>query len=316
VRILFCGNTFPDAPQYLRQYLDPTANDEILVCEGKDLIRSIEGVDILIPKMQRIGADVIQQGTFRLIQQWGAGLEGIDLEAASSKGVFVSNVPADGGNAESVAEHAMLLTLALLRSLPESQQNVRTGILGSPLGRMLAGRTVCIYGLGAIALPLARRLRAFDANLIGISREVTAEKTARFHLSRCYSVEEQHLAFAETDVLILCMRYTENMRGMIGALELTALKPGSYLINVARGGVIDEQALYTQLSIGHLAGAGLDVFWQEPLPVNDPILSLPNVIATPHVGGVTETSFKAIAGAVAANIERLRRGQLPLHCIT
>src|ERR1700733_14627626 len=103
------------------------------------------------------------------------------------------------------------------------------------------------------------------------------------------------------------------MREMIGARELAKLPRGSYVINVARGGVIHGEALYSQLACGHLAGAGLDVFWQEPLPTNDPILTLPNVIATPHVGGVTESSFGMIADVIAENIERLRRGQPPLH---
>jgi phosphoglycerate dehydrogenase-like enzyme len=104
------------------------------------------------------------------------------------------------------------------------------------------------------------------------------------------------------------MRYSEEMRGTIGAHELGGLRSGAYLINIARGGLLDNNALYDALRRGQLAGAGLDVFWQEPLPVNDPILTLPNVIATPHIAGVTEESFIDIADAVAANIERLRKG--------
>ncbi|SDF01259.1 2-hydroxyacid dehydrogenase [Terriglobus roseus] len=313
MRILFCGDTFPDAPEYLREHLDPAAKDEIIVCPGSMVAQHLKGVDVVIPKMQRIGEDIIAKGSFRLIQQWGAGLEGVDIEAARRKGIFVSNVPATGGNAESVAEHAMLLILALLRDLPRAQANVRAGVLGSPTGRMLAGRTVCLYGLGAIALPLAKMLQAFDVNLIGISRQVSEEKSRRFHLSRHFYVEDREKAFAETDVLVLCMRYTEEMRGMLSVRELAALRPGAYVVNVARGGVIDGEALYARLSAGYLAGAGLDVFWEEPLPAHDPILTLPNVIATPHIGGVTESSFGMIAAAVAENIQRLRRGDPPLH---
>jgi phosphoglycerate dehydrogenase-like enzyme len=313
VRILFCGDTFPEAQQYLRERLDPDANDEIIVCPDANILPHLEEVDVVIPKMQRIGAEAIEAGTFRLVQQWGAGLEGVDVEAARRKGVFVANVPATGGNAESVAEHAMLLILSLLRDLPKAQAHVRSGVLGAPLGKILAGRTVCLYGLGAIAMPLAKRLRAFDVNLIGISRQVSAEKTADFHLSECFSVEERDKAFAQTDVLVLCMRYTQEMRGMLGARELGSLRAGSYVINVARGGVINEEALYAHLHSGHLAGAGLDVFWKEPLPTDDPILTLSNVIATPHIGGVTESSFGMIAEVVAENIERLRRGDSPLH---
>lgn len=313
MRILFCGNTFPDAHDYLREQLPSNRNDEIIVSADTDIIPQLSGVDVVIPKMQRIGSREMEAGQFRLIQQWGAGLEGIDLESAKKKGIHVANVPATGDNAESVAEHAMLLILSLLRDLPKAQTNVRTGVLGAPLGKVLAGRTVCLYGLGAIALPLAKRLHSFDVTLIGISRDPKATKTVEFGLKRCFSLEERDEAFARTDILVLCMRYTEEMRGMIGARELAKLKHGAYVVNVARGGVIDGEALYSQLAGGHLAGAGLDVFCQEPLPVDDSILTLPNVIATPHIGGVTEASFRMIAKAVVANIERLRRGEPPLH---
>jgi len=313
MRILFCGNTFPDAPEYLRRHLPAECNDELVVSADANVLSQLTGVDVVIPKMQRIGSREIEAGRFRLIQQWGAGLEGIDLQAAQRKGIYVSNVPATGGNAESVAEHAMLLILSLLRDLPQAQGNVRMGMLGAPLGKMLAGRTVCLYGLGAIAQPLAKRLRAFDVKLTGISRDPNAPKIAGFGLMNCFRVEERDKAFATADILVLCMRYTDDMRGMIGARELAKLPSGAYVINVARGGVIEVEGLYSQLSCGRLAGAGLDVFSQEPLPTNDPLLSLSNVIATPHIGGVTEASFEMIAGVVAANIERLRRGEPPLH---
>ena len=313
MRILFCGNTFPDAPEYLKKHLPAETDDEIIVCRDANIIPHLSGVDIVIPKMQRIGQPEIEAGQFRLVQQWGAGLEGVDLDSARSKGVFVANVPATGGNAESVAEHAMLLILALLRDLPKAQANVRAGVLGAPLGKMLAGRTVCLYGLGAIALPLARRLQSFQVKLIGITRDLHSAKIADFGLSECFSVEERDRAFAATDILVLCMRYSDEMRGMLGAKELAHLKRGAYVVNVARGGVIDGEALYAQLQLGHLAGAGLDVFWQEPIPTDAPLLILPNVVATPHVGGVTEASFSMIAEAVAVNIERIRCGEPPLH---
>jgi phosphoglycerate dehydrogenase-like enzyme len=309
MRILFCGNTFPDAPKYLREQLPAGSNDEIVVSSDEDLLPKLSGVDVVIPKMQRISSREMDAGPFRLIQQWGAGLEGVDLESAKKKGIPVANVPATGGNAESVAEHAILLILSLLRDLPRAQANVRTGVLGAPLGEVLAGRTVCLYGLGAIALPLAKRLQSFDVRLVGISRDPAATKTAKFGLERCFSLDERDNAFAMTDILVLCMRYTEAMRGTIGERELGLLRRGAYIVNVARGGVIDGEGLYSQLTRGHLAGAGLDVFWREPLPLDDPLLTLPNVIATPHIGGVTEASFRMIARAVAANIERLRRGE-------
>jgi phosphoglycerate dehydrogenase-like enzyme len=255
----------------------------------------------------------MEAGSFRLVQQWGAGLEGVDRTAAHEKGIAVANVPATGGNAESVAEHALLLMLALLRDLPRAQANVRNGILGAPIGKTLAGRTVCLYGLGAIALPLAKRLRNFGVRLIGVTRNPSIDKVEEFGLDECFSVADRDRAFAETDILVLCVRYFEEMRGTIGVHELNSLRRGACLINIARGGLLDKEALYDALVQGHLAGAGLDVFWREPIPMDDAILTLPNVVATPHIAGVTEQSFNDIADAVAANIERLRRGQPLLH---
>jgi len=273
-----------------------------------DILSILGGVDVIIPKMQRIDQHVMNSGSFRLIQQWGAGLEGIDLDAARARNIWVSNVPASGGNAESVAEHTILLILSLLRNLPLAQSNVRSGILGAPLGNMLAGRTVCLYGLGAIALALAKRLPAFGAHVIGITRDANSPKLAQFGLERCFRVSERDKCLAETDILVLCVRYSEEMRDTIGAHELASLPRGAYLINVARGGLVNYEALHAALLNGQIAGAALDVFWEEPVGVDDPILTLPNVIATPHVGAVTNRSFSDIADAVAANIERLRNG--------
>jgi len=207
MRILFCGNTFPDAPEYLREHLHPGANDEIIVCPDENIVPHLAGVDVVIPKMQRIGVEVIPAGTFRLVHQWGAGLEGVDVDGARRKGVFVANVPATGGNAESVAEHAMLLTLALLRGLPKAQTHVGKGVLGAQLGKVLAGQTVRLYGLGAIALPL---LRAFDLNLIGISRQVTAEKIAQFHLPRCVRHGESLVPLVDGKAL-RCLRLSSHL---------------------------------------------------------------------------------------------------------
>src|SRR5262249_31787976 len=142
--------------------------------------------DVLIPMMFRIDGTAMDAIRPRLIQQWGSGLEGVDLEAARERGIPVASVPAPGSNADSVAEHAVLLILALLRQLPHAQANVQAGVVGAPLGRMLRGSTICLWGLGATALSLARRLRAWDVRLIGITRDPTATKVTAFSLDACY----------------------------------------------------------------------------------------------------------------------------------
>jgi phosphoglycerate dehydrogenase-like enzyme len=266
--------------------------------------------------MSRIDASLMDAGPIRLIQQWGAGIEGVDLAAARERGIPVANVPAMGGNADSVAEHAILLIIALLRELPAAQERVRAGRLGAPQGRTLAGRTVCLYGLGAIAKALARRLKPFNVRLVGITRDPNAAKVKAFELDACFSVEQRDAGLAQSSVLVLCTSLSRETHGMIDEGALATLPKGAYLVNIARGPLIQYDALCDALRSGHLGGVGLDVFWKEPIAPDDPLLALPNVIATPHVAGVTDRSYEGIAEVVATNIERLRRGEPLMNTVT
>ena len=227
MRILFCGDDFPAARSLLKERL-PTGNDELLVCDGTSLRERLAAADIVIPMMTILDEALMEAGSFRLVQQWGSGLEGVDLDAARAHGIWVANVPALGSNAESVAEHAILLILALMRQLPTAQANLRNGVLGAPLGRALAGRTVCLYGLGATARALAPRLHAFGVRLIGITRRPGTAKTQEFGLDQCFSPGDRDQALTQTDVLVLCVRLGHQTRGLIdsGALRtLTATAP-------------------------------------------------------------------------------------------
>ena len=222
-------------------------------------------------------------------------------------------MPASGGNADSVAEHTILLILATLRQLTTAQANLRHGVLGAPLGTMLAGRTVTLYGLGAIARALAGRLRAFGVRLVGITRDPAAPKVRELALDAAYSVRERDTALAQTDILVLCLPLSEETRGVIGDDAFAALPTGAFLVNPARGPLVNYDALYAALAQGRLGGVGLDVYWQEPIAPDDPLLAFPNVIATPHIAGITDRSYDEIAKVVIENIERLRRGEPPLY---
>ena len=263
MRVMFCGTAFPVSRQLLRARLPD--HDEVCDWLGDGLHTIPAPVDVIIPLMFRIDAALMDASRARLIHQWGFGLEGVDLAAARSRHVYVASVPTSGGNAESVAEHALLLLLSLLRQAPLAQANVRTGRLGTPMGRMLAGSTVCLYGLGNVARALAPRLRPFGVRLIAITRDPLAEKVAGFGLDACYAVGERDQALRQTDILMLCISLSDATRGMIDADALATLPTGAYLINVARGGLVNYQALGTALTSGQLAGAGLDVYWQEPI---------------------------------------------------
>jgi phosphoglycerate dehydrogenase-like enzyme len=312
MRIMFCGTAFPAARQLLRDRLVPE-QDEVCEWSGQGIDTIPAPVDVIIPLMFRVDAAVMDASRALLIHQWGSGLEGVELSAARSRHIFVANVPTAGGNAESVAEHAIFLMLSLLRQAPVAQSNVRCRLLGTPLGRMLAGNTVCLYGLGNVALALARRLRPFGVRLLGITRDPRAGKVAAFGLDACFATLDRRQCLRQTNILIPCTPLVDGTRGMIDAEALAALPRGGYLVNVARGGLVNYQALYAALMSGQLAGAGLDVYWQEPIAPDDPLLALPNVIVTPHIAGVTDRSYEEIADAVTANIERLRRREPPLN---
>ncbi len=313
MRILFCGETFPAAPWLLRQRLGEDGTDEIVVSSSAAIQAALDGVDMLVPLMSRIDAALMDAGRFRLVQQWGAGLDGVDLEAARSRGIWVANVPASGGNADSVAEHTILLILALLRQLTTAQANLRRGVLGAPMGTMLAGRTVTLYGLGAIAQSMARRLRAFGARLVGITRDPHAPKVRAMGLDAVYSTADRAKGLAQTDILVLCLSLSEETRGMIDGDVLGALPCGAFLVNPARGAIVNYDALFAAVAGGRLGGVGLDVYWQEPIAPEDPLLGFPNVIATPHIAGVTDRSYEEIADVVVENVERLRRGEPPVN---
>jgi phosphoglycerate dehydrogenase-like enzyme len=313
MRILFCSESFAAASKTLARRL--SRGDEVAVCPRDRIQSALDGVSVVIPLMCRIDAPVMDAGNFRLIQQWGAGLEGVDFMAARQRGIRVANVPATGNNADSVAEHAILLMLALLRTLPAAEANVRAGVLGIPQGRMLASRTVCLYGLGSIARALVHRLRPFGVRLVGVTRDPNAPKATELNLDACYPAPELHAALAQSDILVLCSRLVPETHGVIDAAALRALPPGACLVNAARGGLVNYGALFEALAEGRLAGAGLDVYWQEPVAPDDPLLALPNVIATPHIAGVTDRSYEEIADAVWINIERLRRNEPLLNCV-
>jgi phosphoglycerate dehydrogenase-like enzyme len=306
MRIVFCSEAFPSARLMLQERLP---GDDCQVWRDRNTPCQVSDVDVLIPMMFPIDASVMDHIRPRLIQQWGSGLEGVDLGAARARRIPVAGVPSSGSNAESVAEHALLLILSLLRQLPAAQANVRAGVLGAPLGRMLAGRTICLWGLGATAFSLARRLRALDARLFGITRNPAAQKVAGFRLDACFRTEQASECLGEAEILVLCVRLCNETRGLVNADVLSKLREGAYLVNVARGALLDYAALRHALRTGRLGGAALDVFWNEPIAGDDPLLGLPNVIATPHVAGVTEQSYSEIADAVVANIERVRHGE-------
>ena len=310
MRIYFCREGLSYIMGILQNELP---EDEVLCCAPEKVAEAARDAEVLIPTVSRIGEDALSSPRLKLVQQYGAGLDSVDIPAATRFGVHVANVPSAGtGNAESVAELALLFMLALARKYPRSQECLQQRMLGTPMGMALKGRTAAIIGYGGIGQEVARRLAGFEMQILAVSRRgpKAGEVPADFHGGQ----ETLHEVLCQADFVIVAPPLNAETRGLLGQAEFACLKPDAFVINVARGPVLDYDALLAALKDGRIAGAGLDVFWYEPFDPTDPIFSF-NVIATPHIGGATDLSLQGIAKKVAENVNRVRRGETPLNCV-
>jgi phosphoglycerate dehydrogenase-like enzyme len=272
--------------------------------------------DVLIPMMTRLDASLIEQTSARLIQQWGVGLDGVDVAAASARGILVCNVPSDVTlNAESTAEHAVLLMLAVARQLRIGFRSFERGLWGAPLGESLPGKRALIFGFGRIGKALARRLVALGMDVDAVRRSPEPGEAQRVGIRTVATPDRFLQLAASADFVISTATVTDESRGLFNDDLFRVIKPSAFVINVSRGPIVDEDALLRALRAGRLAGAGLDVFAREPIDAAHPLLALDNVIATPHIGGVTRESYDGIARAIAANVMAVKEGRLPQYCV-
>ena len=281
---------------------------------GRFQVDHLKGFDVLIPTMCPVTKELLEKSDrLRLIQQCGSGLEGVDLQAAQNRNILVANVPTDiSGNADSVAEMGIYMMIGLSRDIRGMSQSLRNRKMGEPQGRALFGQTVGLVGLGGIGQALIRRLRAFGVNLIGIKRDNSQKAKKELGLEWVGGADDIDTLLKKSDFVILCLPATPESKHIINHHSISCMKQNSFLINLSRGGLVDREALKEALASGKIAGAGLDVFWEEPPDPHDTIFSY-NVIATPHVAGSTDISMQGIVKVVAENIRRLEKKQEPLY---
>jgi phosphoglycerate dehydrogenase-like enzyme len=302
----------------VRTFLEDALPGVCLEAVEADVLRRGFSADVLLPAMSRLdGALMDAISGLRLVQQWGAGLEGVDIAAATARGIAVANVPTAGtGNAESVAEWCVLAALALSRRLREAERLIHAGTgWGIPAGRALLGRTAGIVGLGGIGRALALRLKPFGMRLMAVRRRPDPALAAELGLDWLGGMDELPALLRQSDYLFLCVPLSPETRGLLDARALGLLPPGAVVVNPGRGGVVPEADLLEALSAGRLAGASLDVFEREPLDPCSPLLSRDDVLATPHIAGVTDASYGGIARAVAENVRRLLSGEPLRNCV-
>jgi phosphoglycerate dehydrogenase-like enzyme len=307
MRVVFHASAGPDLAGRLERLPDLNVS----VCREGDtetLFRLLPDCDVLWHVLQRCTAEMIAAAPgLKLIQKIGVGVNTIDLEAAQRRGIPVCNLP--GTNARAVAELALGLMLSVLRRISRFDQGLRAGVwtdagMQDGLGE-LGGRTVGLVGFGAIPRILAPILAAMGCRVIYTARTRVDDAVA------VYRTLDQLLA--EADVVSLHLPLVPETQHVIGAEALGRMKPGAILINTGRGGLVDPVALVAALSSGRLAGAGLDVFEVEPLLLGDPILSLPNVVVTPHVAWLTTGTFDRSFALAAENCRRVGSGMPLLH---
>jgi phosphoglycerate dehydrogenase-like enzyme len=315
VKILFADGSFPDAARLLRAQLPERAGYIEIGLPGRD--RAADGPVILIPLMTRITGEVMDGiAGLTLIQQWGTGLDGVDVAAASARGIAVGNVPTgQSGGGESVAEWCVMAALALSRRLPEMTAHMRDGgAWGAPIGQTLLGRTAGIIGLGGIGQALAARLAAFGMTLLAATRTPDAALAARLGIE-VMGMDGLHLLLARSDYVFLCPPLTAETRHMMNAATIGAMREGAFLINPGRGGLVDQAALLAAIDSGRLGGAGLDVFTPEPLETDSPLLARANIVTTPHIAGITDFTYGSIARHVGTLVERIESRAALAHCV-
>ena len=259
------------------------------------------------------GLDVIDRSALakadklKVISRYGVGVDNVDLEAAKEKGIVVTNTP--GANSVSVAELALGLMLALARQIPEAAQAVQQGKWPRLNGVSLEDKTIGILGLGAIGKQLARRLAGFDCRILAF--DPFADKS--FAEANGVTLESLDNVIARADFVSLPLPLLPETRGMVNAEFLARMKKGSYLINTSRGEAVDETALLHALETGHLRGAGLDAFTVEPPDPANPLLKLPQVIATPHLGAQTDGATSNMGWFAMKDCLAVLRGDEPLY---
>jgi D-3-phosphoglycerate dehydrogenase len=282
---------------------------ELRYVDGSDraaLLPALAGVDaVIVRSATRIDAEALAQApNLRVVARAGVGLDNVDVEAATKAGVMVVNAPSS--NTVSAAEHAVGLLLAVARNVPQAMASLKAGEWQRSrfTGAELYGKVAGVLGLGRIGELVAQRLAAFCLQVIAYDPYVPTARAAQLGV-RLVGLEE---LLAEADFISVHLPKTAETSGLIGERELRLVKPGVLIVNAARGGIVDENALALALKDGRVGGAGIDVFATEP-PVDSPLLAFPNVVVTPHLGASTHEAQEKAGTQVARSVRLALSGE-------
>lgn len=278
-----------------------------------DIARGVEGLITLLT--DRVDAPLLESSpSLRAVSNVAVGYDNVDVAACTARRIAVGNTP--GVLTETTADFAFALLMGLARRVAEADAYVRAGRwrTWSPtllLGADVHGTTLGIAGLGQIGAAVARRARGFGMRVLYLNRHPRPELEAELGLWRV----DKATLLAESDFLSLHVPLTPETRHWLGRAELAAMKPGAMLINTARGGVVDQAALAEALAGGRLGGAALDVTEPEPLPMDSPLLTLPNVLIAPHIASASHATRGRMASMAVDNLLAALDGRRPPNCV-
>jgi len=292
IKVLVADHLSPDGIKILQS--EPQFEVDVKTgLTPKDLAAIIGPYEgLVVRSATKVTAEVIAKANrLKVIGRAGVGLDNVDLEASTKRGIIVMNVPA--GNTISAAEHTMSLIMAVARRIPQGDSSIRAGKWERSkfVGTELFGKTLGVVGLGKIGSEVAKRAQAFGMSVIAFDPYLSAEQAQKLEIRPV----DLKTALAEADFVTVHTPLTPQTHHLIGAKELALMKRTAYIINCARGGIIDEAALAAAVQEGKLAGAGVDVFENEPINADNPLLKVPQIVLTPHLGASTEEAQLNVA---------------------
>lgn len=319
MKILFFGPSGIEEPWYSDVVNAIAGKYPVLLLDhAKSFAEQIVGVKVVVDQQGLATRPMIDAAAAAGVKLWHTlvtGLDHVDVEYFAQKGLPLAYAPGVFGGI-ALAEHALFLMLCCAKNLWISQKNVRSKAFSRPVNEELAGKTLGLIGLGASGRELAKRAWAMGMRIMAVDIvEVPQSVRDGLHVEFLGGPERLDHLLSEADYISIHIPLTPSTRHLINRQAFAKIKPTATLINISRGGIVDETALLEALRTNRIRGAGLDVFATEPLDPSHPFLQLDNVIATPHHAGVTTGTSRRRAQAVAENVARIAQGLAPLYLV-
>jgi len=292
-RVLITDNLAPAGLKILQETpgIEIDNRSKLTPAEVREALKTADG--IIIRSGTELTPELLEgQQRLKVIVRAGVGVDNINLPAATREGIVVMNTPA--GNTTSTAEHTITMMMALSRNVAAADASMKSGKWDRNKfkGTQLAGKTLAVVGLGRIGLAVAKRALGHEMKIVGYDPFMSVERAAEQGIELIRDVDE---IVTRCDYITVHTPLDDGTRGLINATRIAKMRKGVRIINCARGGIVDEQALADALKSGHVAGAAIDVFVEEPVPAGHPLVTSPNIVLTPHLGASTEEAQEAVS---------------------